>query len=68
MRYDLDARAQLPDLLQLDKDDPRGTYGPAVLRDGRVLMATGNGGGHALPATASRCATTNSAARAAGRV
>ena len=31
------------DLLQLDKDDPRGTYGPAVLRDGRVLMATGNG-------------------------
>jgi hypothetical protein len=43
MRYDLEARRQLPDLLQLDKDDPRGTYGPAVLRDGRVLMATGNG-------------------------
>ncbi len=44
MRYDLDARRQLPDLLVFDKDDPRGTYGPAVLRDGRVLMATGGGG------------------------
>jgi sugar lactone lactonase YvrE len=43
MRYDLGARRQLPDLLRLDKDDPRGTYGPAVLRDGRVLMATGSG-------------------------
>jgi len=43
MRYDLAARCQLPDLLQFDKDDPRGTYGPAVLRDGRVLMATGSG-------------------------
>ena len=43
MRYDLEARRQLPDLLQLGKDDPRGTYGPAVLRDGRVLMATGSG-------------------------
>jgi len=44
MRYDLDARRQLPDLLQFATDDPRGTYGPAVLRDGRVLMATGGGG------------------------
>ncbi len=43
MRYDLEARRQLADLLQFDKDDPRGTYGPAVLRDGRVLMATGGG-------------------------
>jgi sugar lactone lactonase YvrE len=43
MRYDLAARRQLPDLLKLDKDDPRGTYGPAVLSDGRVLMATGGG-------------------------
>jgi sugar lactone lactonase YvrE len=43
MRYDLEARRQLPDLLKLDGDDPRGTYGPAVLRDGRVLMATGSG-------------------------
>lgn len=43
MRYDLDARRQLPDLLRLDKDDPRGTFGPAVLADGRVLMATGGG-------------------------
>jgi sugar lactone lactonase YvrE len=43
MRYDLVARRQLPDLLQLDQGDARGTYGPAVLRDGRVLMATGSG-------------------------
>lgn len=43
MRYDLEARCQLPDLLRLDSDDPRGTYGPAALRDGRVLMATGGG-------------------------
>lgn len=43
MRYDLAERRQLPDLLQFDQDDPRGTYGPAVLRDGRVLMATGSG-------------------------
>lgn len=43
MRLDLDARRQLPDLLRLASDDPRGTYGPAALRDGRVLMATGNG-------------------------
>ena len=43
MRYDLDARRQLPDLLRLEKDDARGTYGPAVLRDGRVLLATGSG-------------------------
>lgn len=43
MRYDLDARRQLADLLQFEKDDPRGSYGPAVMRDGRVLMATGNG-------------------------
>ncbi|MCU0760788.1 MAG: SMP-30/gluconolactonase/LRE family protein [Steroidobacteraceae bacterium] len=43
MRVDLEARRQLPDLLQFGKDDPRGTYGPAVLRDGRVLLATGGG-------------------------
>ncbi|MCP5328820.1 MAG: hypothetical protein R3E75_11035 [Steroidobacteraceae bacterium] len=43
MRYDVEARCQLPDLLILAADDPRGTYGPAVLRDGRVLMATGSG-------------------------
>ncbi|MFO1426787.1 MAG: hypothetical protein U1F11_07400 [Steroidobacteraceae bacterium] len=43
MRYDLEARRQLPDLLCLAKDDPRGSYGPGVLADGRVLMATGNG-------------------------
>lgn len=43
MRYDLAARRQLPDLMRFDKDDPRGTFGPAVLGDGRVLMATGIG-------------------------
>jgi sugar lactone lactonase YvrE len=43
MRFDLDERRQLPDLLQFAKDDPRGTYGPAALRDGRVLLATGGG-------------------------
>ncbi|MCC6173428.1 MAG: hypothetical protein IT481_15520 [Gammaproteobacteria bacterium] len=43
MRYDLQARRQLPDLLVLGAEDPRGTYGPAALRDGRILMATGNG-------------------------
>ena len=43
MRFDLEARRQLPDLLRFDKDDPRGTYGPAALRDGRVLLATGGG-------------------------
>jgi hypothetical protein len=43
MRYDLAERRQLPDLLRFEKDDPRGTFGPAVLRDGRVLMATGGG-------------------------
>ncbi len=41
MRYDILARQQLPDLLTFAKDDPRGTLGPAVLADGRVLMATG---------------------------
>jgi sugar lactone lactonase YvrE len=43
MRYDLEARQQLPDLLRLEKSDPRGTFGPSVLADGRVLMATGSG-------------------------
>ncbi|MCS6947618.1 MAG: SMP-30/gluconolactonase/LRE family protein [Steroidobacteraceae bacterium] len=43
MRYDLEERRQLPDLLVFDPDDPRGTYGPAVLADGEVLMATGIG-------------------------
>jgi hypothetical protein len=43
MRYDLLERRQLPDLLRLAPDDPRGTYGPAALPDGRVLMATGAG-------------------------
>lgn len=43
MRYDLLELRQLPDLLRLAPDDPRGTYGPAVLPDGRVLMATGAG-------------------------
>jgi len=42
MRYDLSERRQLPDLLRLPAEDPRGTLGPAVLPDGRVLMATGS--------------------------
>jgi hypothetical protein len=43
MRYDLETRRQLPDLLGFAKEDPRGTFGPSVLADGRVLMATGTG-------------------------
>jgi len=43
MRYDLAQRQQLPDLLVLAADDPRGTYGLACTPDGRVLMATGSG-------------------------
>jgi hypothetical protein len=43
MRFDLDAAAQLPDALVLDRADSRGTYGPAVRTDGRVWMATGSG-------------------------
>jgi sugar lactone lactonase YvrE len=43
MRWDIETRQQLPDLLRLDPDDPRGTFGPAVRADGRVWMATGSG-------------------------
>lgn len=43
MRYDYAARRQLPDFLHLPPEDPRGTYGPALLADGTLLMATGNG-------------------------
>jgi sugar lactone lactonase YvrE len=43
MRWDIETRSQLPDLLRLDADDPRGTFGPAVRADGRVWMATGAG-------------------------
>jgi hypothetical protein len=43
MRYDLAERRQLPDFLQLATDDPRGTYGPAAMADGRVWLATGQG-------------------------
>jgi hypothetical protein len=43
MRWDIETRSQLPDLLQLAPDDPRGTFGPAARADGRVWMATGSG-------------------------
>ena len=43
MCYDIQTRQQLPDLLRLDKEDPRYTMGPSILRNGTVLMATGRG-------------------------
>lgn len=43
MRYDLESRRQLDDLLVFAADDSRGTYGLACTPDGRVLMATGTG-------------------------
>jgi sugar lactone lactonase YvrE len=43
MRWDIEARRQLPDLMRLPADDPRGTFGPAVRADGYVWMATGTG-------------------------
>jgi hypothetical protein len=43
MRWDIETRSQLPDLLRLAPDDPRGTFGPAVRADGKVWMATGSG-------------------------
>lgn len=43
MRIAPDGAGQLPDLLQLAKDDPRGTCGIATLPDGGLLMATGKG-------------------------
>ena len=43
MRWDIATQSQLPDLLQLPADDPRGTFGPAVRADGYVWMATGTG-------------------------
>lgn len=43
LRYDMEAKRQLPDFLVLAADDPRGTYGLSVLPDGNVLMAMGTG-------------------------
>lgn len=43
MRWDIETRSQLPDLLRLAPDDPRGTFGPAVRADRKVWMATGSG-------------------------
>ncbi len=43
MRFDLQSEQQLPDFLGFAADDLRGTFGPAVLADGKVWMATGRG-------------------------
>ena len=43
MRFDLDTERQLPDWLTLPPDEARGSYGPAVLPDGRLWIATGRG-------------------------
>ncbi len=43
MRFDLQSEQQLPDFLHFAADDPRGTFGPAVLADGKVWIATGRG-------------------------
>ena len=43
MRFDLQSEQQLPDFLGFAADDLRGTFGPAVLADGKVWIATGRG-------------------------
>ena len=43
LRFDLQSEQQLPDLLSFAAEDPRGTFGPAVLADGKVWIATGRG-------------------------
>jgi hypothetical protein len=43
MRFDLLAERQQPDWLTLPPDDSRGSFGPAVLPDGRLWIATGRG-------------------------
>jgi len=43
MRIEPEGAGQLPDLLTLAKDDPRGSCGIATLPDGGLLMATGKG-------------------------
>ena len=43
MRFDLQTERQLPDFPGFTADEVRGTFGPAVLRDGKVWIATGRG-------------------------